>query len=184
MEVDLNETHSENACREQGAASLPTQQPLYEPSSYLHPCVQSVMACEPEPSSRTYQYRKTMKPMMERKRRARINKCLDELKDLMLTALHVEGESVAKLEKADVLELTVTHLKKLQHRNQLPVRPMPSTSIWNTSFPYCNSPASSLFNSSGNDTSSRPLATTTRASPNNRGLPTIAASPCPMWRPW
>lgn len=39
-----------------------------------------------EPVSRTYQYRKVMKPMLERKRRARINRCLDELKDLMAGA--------------------------------------------------------------------------------------------------
>lgn len=29
------------------------------------------------------------KPLLERKRRARINRCLDELKDLMFTALEV-----------------------------------------------------------------------------------------------
>lgn len=84
------------------------------------------MACEIEPVSRTYQYRKVMKPMLERKRRARINKCLDELKDLMVNALQSEGESIAKLEKADVLELTVTHLKKLQQRDQLTLKPIPS----------------------------------------------------------
>lgn len=37
-----------------------------------------------EPVSRTHQYRKVMKPLLERKRRARINRCLDELKDLMM----------------------------------------------------------------------------------------------------
>lgn len=40
-----------------------------------------------EPVSRTYQYRKVMKPLLERKRRARINRCLDELKELMTGAL-------------------------------------------------------------------------------------------------
>lgn len=30
-----------------------------------------------------------------------------------------EGEHVAKLEKADILELTVRHLQKLRHQNQL-----------------------------------------------------------------
>lgn len=44
-----------------------------------------------EPISRTYQYRKVMKPMLERKRRARINKCLDELKELMTGALQSVG---------------------------------------------------------------------------------------------
>merc|ERR1712127_982430 len=60
-----------------------------------------------QPISRTYQYRKVMKPMLERKRRARINRCLDELKELMSAALASEGENLTKLEKADVLELTV-----------------------------------------------------------------------------
>ncbi|XP_076054750.1 enhancer of split m7 protein-like [Oratosquilla oratoria] len=85
------------------------------------------MACQLDPVSRTYQYRKVMKPMLERKRRARINRCLDELKDLMVCALQSEGESITKLEKADVLELTVQHLKKLQRRNQLAIRPLPSS---------------------------------------------------------
>lgn len=60
-----------------------------------------------------------MKPMLERKRRARINRCLDELKELMLTALQAEGENVSKLEKADILELTVQHLHKLRRQHRL-----------------------------------------------------------------
>ncbi|CAH2043964.1 unnamed protein product, partial [Iphiclides podalirius] len=78
---------------------------------------------EEEPVSRTYQYRKVMKPMLERKRRARINRCLDELKDLMVTALQAEGENVSKLEKADILELTVRHLHSLKRRGQLVLKP-------------------------------------------------------------
>lgn len=69
--------------------------------------------------SKTYQYRKVMKPMLERKRRARINKCLDELKDLMVATLESEGEHVTRLEKADILELTVAHLQKLKQQRKL-----------------------------------------------------------------
>ena len=76
------------------------------------------LSCE-TPVSRTHQYRKVMKPLLERKRRARINKCLDDLKDLMVTALQTEGESITKLEKADVLELTVRHLQKLNRQRRL-----------------------------------------------------------------
>lgn len=72
-----------------------------------------------EPVSRTYQYRKVMKPMLERKRRARINRCLDELKELMVAALQAEGENVSKLEKADILEMTVSHLHKLRRQQRL-----------------------------------------------------------------
>ena len=75
------------------------------------------------PMSRTHQYRKVMKPLLERKRRARINKCLDDLKDLMVEALQAEGESITKLEKADVLELTVSHLQKLKRQQMLQANP-------------------------------------------------------------
>ncbi|XP_031837193.2 transcription factor HES-4 isoform X1 [Nomia melanderi] len=68
----------------------------------------------PHPVSRTYQYKKITKPLLERKRRARINKCLDELKNLMIDALETEEEDISKLEKADILELTVRHLQRLQ----------------------------------------------------------------------
>ena len=80
-------------------------------------------AVEEAPMSRTHQYRKVMKPLLERKRRARINKCLDDLKDLMVFALQSEGESICKLEKADVLELTVKHLQKLKRQQQLQANP-------------------------------------------------------------
>lgn len=81
--------------------------------------VKSSVMSTAEPVSRTYQYRKVMKPMLERKRRARINRCLDELKELMVTALQSEGENVSKLEKADILELTVRHLHKLRRQQRL-----------------------------------------------------------------
>lgn len=66
-----------------------------------------------------------MKPMLERKRRARINRCLDELKELMVTALQSEGENVSKLEKADILELTVQHLHKLRKAKRLTLTSTP-----------------------------------------------------------
>ena len=69
--------------------------------------------------SRTFQYRKVMKPLLERKRRARINKCLDELKDLMMFVLERDGENPNKLEKADILEVTVSHLRKLKQSGSL-----------------------------------------------------------------
>lgn len=40
--------------------------------------------------SRTARYKKVTKPLLERKRRARINRCLDELKDLMVGAFEVK----------------------------------------------------------------------------------------------
>lgn len=77
----------------------------YESSSYVNEinktAQKSQIMIANEPVSRTYQYRKVMKPMLERKRRARINRCLDELKELMVSALQSEGENVSKLEKGE-----------------------------------------------------------------------------------
>ncbi|MEQ2296148.1 hypothetical protein AMECASPLE_022050 [Ameca splendens] len=56
---------------------------------------------------------KVSKPLMEKKRRARINQCLDELKSL-LESCYSSSIRKRKLEKADILELTVKHLKNLQ----------------------------------------------------------------------
>eukprot|EP00094_Tigriopus_californicus_P008649 TCALIF_08337-PA protein Name:"Similar to HLHmbeta Enhancer of split mbeta protein (Drosophila melanogaster)" AED:0.02 eAED:0.02 QI:0/-1/0/1/-1/1/1/0/197 len=89
------------------------------------------------PMSRTHQYRKVMKPLLERKRRARINKCLDELKDLMVYAVQAEGESITKLEKADVLELTVQHLNKLKRQQQLQANPALEGDRYRSGFTAC-----------------------------------------------
>ena len=94
------------------------------------------------PMSRTHQYRKVMKPLLERKRRARINKCLDEIKDLMVYALQSEGESVNKLEKADVLELTVQHLRKLKRQQQLQANPSIDMDRYRAGFTACASEVS------------------------------------------
>ena len=52
---------------------------------------------EEAPMSRTHQYRKVMKPLLERKRRARINKCLDDLKDLMVFAAHPHSTNASAI---------------------------------------------------------------------------------------
>ncbi len=83
-----------------------------------------------------------MKPLLERKRRARINKCLDDLKDLMVFALQSEGESITKLEKADVLELTVRHLQKLKRQQQLQANPALDIDRYQAGFSACASEVS------------------------------------------
>ena len=97
---------------------------------------------EEAPMSRTHQYRKVMKPLLERKRRARINKCLDDLKDLMVFAMQSEGESITKLEKADVLELTVRHLQKLKRQQQLQANPNVDMDRYRAGYTACISEVS------------------------------------------
>ncbi|KAK4875432.1 hypothetical protein RN001_011854 [Aquatica leii] len=62
--------------------------------------------------------RKTHKPIMEKRRRARINHCLNEIKTLILDAMKKDPARHSKLEKADILEMAVKHLQNVQ-RQQL-----------------------------------------------------------------
>lgn len=74
------------------------------------------------------------KPLMEKKRRARINDSLETLKEILLknTVAVTQGTRPTKLEKADILEMTVRYLKVLHKRNtavltsaQIPPPPPP-----------------------------------------------------------
>merc|ERR1712150_372692 len=104
-----------------------------------------------EAMSKTHGYRKVVKPLIERKRRARINNCLDELKDLMVFALQTEGESISKLEKADVLELTVKHLRKLKRQQMLAVNPSLDMDRFRAGYTQCATEVSRCLASTGVD---------------------------------
>lgn len=67
-------------------------------------------------SSTASETRKNSKPVMEKKRRARINASLAELKSLLLDVMKAEGTRQNKMEKADILEMTVRHLRQLQRQ--------------------------------------------------------------------
>ncbi|CAD7083203.1 unnamed protein product [Hermetia illucens] len=60
--------------------------------------------------------RRSNKPIMEKRRRARINNCLNELKTLILDATKKDPARHSKLEKADILEKTVKYLQDLQRQ--------------------------------------------------------------------
>ncbi|XP_065213175.1 hairy/enhancer-of-split related with YRPW motif protein 2-like [Planococcus citri] len=61
--------------------------------------------------------RRNNKPIMEKRRRARINQCLNELKTLILDATNKDPARHTKLEKADILEMTVKHLQSIQRQH-------------------------------------------------------------------
>ncbi|XP_071764131.1 transcription factor HES-1-like [Centroberyx gerrardi] len=68
----------------------------------------------PEKPRTPSENRKSSKPIMEKRRRARINESLGQLKTLILNALKKDSSRHSKLEKADILEMTVKHLRNLQ----------------------------------------------------------------------
>ncbi|MGH0185196.1 UNVERIFIED_CONTAM: hypothetical protein FKN15_029438 [Acipenser sinensis] len=57
--------------------------------------------------------RKNLKPLMEKRRRARINESLNQLKTLILPLIGKDNSRYSKLEKADILEMTVLFLKDI-----------------------------------------------------------------------
>ncbi|XP_022054463.2 transcription factor HES-2.1 [Acanthochromis polyacanthus] len=57
--------------------------------------------------------RKTLKPLLEKRRRARINDSLNHLKSLILPLVGKGNARYSKLEKADILEMTVRFLRDL-----------------------------------------------------------------------
>lgn len=65
---------------------------------------------------RSSENRRSNKPIMEKRRRARINNCLNDLKALILDAMKKDPARHSKLEKADILEMTVKHLESLQRQ--------------------------------------------------------------------
>ncbi|GMT14958.1 hypothetical protein PFISCL1PPCAC_6255, partial [Pristionchus fissidentatus] len=65
----------------------------------------------PSPLQSGNQTRKMKKPLMEKKRRKRINDSLTWLKDNLFS---VAPHHRSKLEKADILELTIDYIKMLQ----------------------------------------------------------------------
>ncbi|XP_053256789.1 transcription factor HES-4 isoform X1 [Podarcis raffonei] len=68
----------------------------------------------PDKPKSASEHRKSSKPIMEKRRRARINESLGQLKTLILDALKKDSSRHSKLEKADILEMTVKHLRNLQ----------------------------------------------------------------------
>lgn len=85
---------------------------------------------------------------MEKKRRARINKCLNDLKSFLLDSLKRDSTHTSKMEKADILELTVQLLRSLQ-RQQLTAAATADSSVlerYQSGWAEC---ASQVFNYTG-----------------------------------
>ncbi|XP_061400354.1 enhancer of split m5 protein-like [Musca vetustissima] len=77
------------------------------------------MAPQMEFVSKTQHYLKVKKPQLERERRARINKCLDTLKELV--AEFQGNDSILHMDKAEMLETAVKFIKTQVRKPKVPV---------------------------------------------------------------
>ncbi|KAM6981961.1 transcription factor HES-2-like [Tautogolabrus adspersus] len=84
--------------------------------------------------------RKTMKPLMEKRRRARINDSLDHLKKLILPLTGRDKTRYSKLEKADILEMTVRFLSDIP-----PINSKDSTDNYREGYKACLQRVSALL---------------------------------------
>ncbi|XP_077460469.1 transcription factor HES-2-like [Stigmatopora argus] len=84
--------------------------------------------------------RKTMKPLVEKRRRARINDSLNHLKELILPLTGKDKSRYSKLEKADILEMTVTFLSDIS-----PLQNKNSTDSYKEGYKACLQRASALL---------------------------------------
>lgn len=73
-----------------------------------------------EYTSKTQIYQKVKKPLLERQRRARINKCLDTLKTLVAELRGDDG--ILRMDKAEMLESAVVFMRQ-QKTNKLVAKP-------------------------------------------------------------
>merc|ERR1719410_2374408 len=71
----------------------------------------------------------------------------------MVFALQTEGESITKLEKADGLELTVKHLRKLKRQQMLAVNPSLDMDRFHAGYTACATEVSRTLASTGVDLS-------------------------------
>ncbi|WAR19072.1 HES1-like protein [Mya arenaria] len=62
--------------------------------------------------------RKVRKPLVERQRRERMNASINRLKLLIADTIREQVSSMTRVDKADILELTVFHLTRLQQRQR------------------------------------------------------------------
>lgn len=78
--------------------------------------------------------RKANKPLLERKRRARINDSLRDLKSLVLTSMQKDATKFSKMEKVDILDMTVQYLKGQCHDQK---KADDCTAIYRAGFTEC-----------------------------------------------
>ncbi|XP_026202526.1 transcription factor HES-5-like [Anabas testudineus] len=90
------------------------QRPLQHTDPDMAPTITAAMTSSQEHLTLTHKLRK---PLVEKLRRERINSSIEQLKSL-LGPEFLKQQPESKLEKADILEMTVCFLRRLQQQHQ------------------------------------------------------------------
>ncbi|KAK7135395.1 hypothetical protein R3I94_014151 [Phoxinus phoxinus] len=136
-------------------------------------------------TAKTQCVKKASKPLMEKKRRARINKCLNQLKSL-LESVCSNNIRKRKLEKADILELTVKHLRHLQN-SERGMATVCDSAEYHAGYRSCLATVSHYLHASDTDRDSRSIMLTHLTSgPRQTRVPdfsTAESDPAPILAP-
>ncbi|XP_053172532.1 transcription factor HES-5-like [Scomber japonicus] len=89
------------------------QRPLQHRDPAMAPTITAAMTNSQEHHTLTHKLRK---PLVEKLRRDRINRSIEQLKSL-LGSEFLKQQPDSKMERADILEMTVCFLKQLQQQN-------------------------------------------------------------------
>ncbi|XP_060926494.1 transcription factor HES-5-like [Limanda limanda] len=95
---------------------LSLHRPLQHRDPHMAPTITAAMTNSQEHPTRSHKLRK---PLVEKLRRERINSSIEQLKSL-LGPEFLNQQPDSKLEKADILEMTVYFLRRLQQQQQNP----------------------------------------------------------------
>uniref|UniRef100_A0A3Q2ZIX0 Hes family bHLH transcription factor 2 n=1 Tax=Hippocampus comes TaxID=109280 RepID=A0A3Q2ZIX0_HIPCM len=124
---------------------------------------------------------RTMKPLVEKRRRARINDSLNHLKELILPLTGRDKSRNSKLEKADILEMTVRFLSDIP--------PVQNKHSYKEGYHACLQRVSALLPKSGLEPDATRQVTdfiqrSMSALPPGRARSVPRHDSAPMWRPW
>ncbi|KRX94339.1 Transcription factor HES-1-B, partial [Trichinella pseudospiralis] len=109
-------------------ASHPASQPANQPTGYMKTKSSSTRLQQRPMSTSNLLTLPTIwanKPLMEKRRRARINRSLDELKSMLICSTKPSIPGHSKWEKADILEMTVQQMRTLRTQTNNPSRDEP-----------------------------------------------------------
>ncbi|XP_047438929.1 transcription factor HES-4-like [Mugil cephalus] len=142
------------------------QRPLQHRDPGMAPTTTAAMTNSHEHLTLTHKLRK---PLVEKLRRERINSSIEQLKSL-LGPEFLKQQPDSKLEKADILEMTVCLLTQMQQQHQQPRRPME----------HFNKLHSSSEKKNLREADFSPLSSTVQTSITKDKSPVNSS----LWRPW
>ncbi|CAH1773656.1 unnamed protein product [Owenia fusiformis] len=76
-----------------------------------------IVSTKPPLKFKTCSQKRKNKPLMEKRRRERINNYLEEIKSILVQAGNIKSTKSQKIEKADILEMAVDYLRCVERKD-------------------------------------------------------------------